>query len=215
MKSKLILCLALALSGVLTSISSTAQDTAALFPIIENGKPAFIDQAGAIIIQPNADWLPTGIEGKHFVEGLEPVQIRWKPGMVDGSKWGFLNTNGTFEIEPQFTLALPFSEGLAPVRDVYNRYGYKYGYIDHAGKYVIAPQFEEAFAFSEGLAQVGDTNHLMGFIDRSGKWVVTPRYRAFSRHSNFSEGLACVETNDVATNASVENSNANLQFKWG
>jgi len=105
--------------------------------------------------------------------------------MTNGLKWGYLDEKGKFAIEPQFTLATPYAEGLAAVRGVFNRYGYKYGYIDHTGKYVIMPQFEEAFGFSEGLAQVGDTNHLMGFIDRSGKWVIKPQFRAFSRHSKF------------------------------
>ena len=44
MKPKLILCLALVLNGGLTS--SNAQNNPALFPIIENGKPGFIDQTG-------------------------------------------------------------------------------------------------------------------------------------------------------------------------
>jgi WG containing repeat len=213
MKSKLILFLALVLSGGLTS--SNAQNIPALFPIIEDGKSGFIDQTGTVIIPTNTDWLPNlPLEGKHFVEGLEPAQTRWKPGMVGGSKWGYLNAKGKFEIEPQFTLATSYSEGLAAVRDVYNRYGYKYGYISHAGKYVIMPQFEEAFGFSEGLAQVGDTNHLMGFIDRSGKWVIKPQFRSFSRHSNFSDGLACVPTNDVTLKFPFE-SGSNPEFKWG
>jgi hypothetical protein len=134
MKPKLILCLALVLSGGLTS--SNAQNNPALFPIIENGKPGFIDQTGTLIIPTNTDWLPNlSLEGKHFLDGLEPAQTRWKPGMVGGSKWGYLDKKGKFSIEPQFTLATPYSEGLAAVRDVFNRYGYKYGYIDHTGKY--------------------------------------------------------------------------------
>src|SRR5581483_4450074 len=48
----------------------------------------------------------------------------------------------------------------------------------------------------------------------SGKWVIKPRFRALSRHSNFSEGLACVPTNDVTMKYPFE-SGANPQFKWG
>jgi HEAT repeat protein len=206
MKSKLILCLALVLSGGLTS--SNAQNNPALFPIIENGKPGFIDQIGKVIIQPNTDWFSSTLEGKHFVEGFEPAQTRWRPDMTNGLKWGYLNTEGKFTIAPQFTLTTPFSEGLAAVRDRF------YGYVDHTGKFVIQPQFEEAYGFSEGLAQVGDTNHLMGFIGRNGKWIVPPRYRAFSPHSNFSDGLACVPTNDVTMKYPFE-SGTDTKFKWG
>jgi WG containing repeat len=144
MKSKLILCLALVLSGGLTS--SNAQNNPALFPIIENGKPGFIDQIGKVIIQPNTDWFSSTPEGKHFVEGFEPAQTRGRPGMTNGLKWDYLNTEGKFAIAPQFTLTTPFSEGLAAVRDRF------YGYVDHTGKFVIQPQFEEAYGFSEGLA---------------------------------------------------------------
>jgi len=67
MKHKFILCLALVLSGGLTSISSSAQDAAALFPIIKNRKAGFIDQTGALIISSSSDWLPNlQLEGKHF-----------------------------------------------------------------------------------------------------------------------------------------------------
>lgn len=241
MNFKFILCLALVLSGGLLPLcSSSAKDVPALFPITEI-RPAFvstnasastnaasmenwlknihiscgfIDQSGAVVIPPNSNWWPMLAEEGCFAEGLEPMQTQWKPGMTNGNKFGYLNAKGEFAIAPQFSLALPFSEGLAAVRDVFNRYGYKYGYIDLTGKYVIMPQFEEAFGFSEGLAQVGDTNHLMGFIDRSGKWVVKPQFRAFSRHSNFSEGLACVPTNDVTMNFPFD-SNSNPDFKWG
>ena len=228
MKPKLLLCLALVLSGGLQSFYSSAKGTTALFPITEINPGSaltnmasaftddstfehwiisygFIDQSGAIAIPPNTNWWPNmHLEDRHFVEGLEPVQMRWTPGMTNGLKWGYLNTEGKFAIAPQFTLTTPFSEGLAAVREGL------YGYVDHTGKFVIQPQFEEAYGFSEGLAQVGDTNHFMGFIDRSGKWVITRRYPAFSPHSNFSEGLAC-----IATNCDPTNDVLNPQFKWG
>lgn len=215
---KFLLCIIIVLSGGLVSACAAE---AALFQIaeIENlnhktnfdeiGKAVvkigFIDQTGKVIIPPNTNWFfGSPSEDKHFVEGLEPAQTRWHPGMTNGLKWGYLNTEGKFAIAPQFTLTTPFSEGLAAVRQRF------YGYIDHTGKFIIPPQFEQAYGFSEGLAEVCDTNHLMGFIDRSGQWVVPPRYRAFSPYSNFSEGLACVATNCGPTNDAL-----NTQFKWG
>jgi HEAT repeat protein len=131
--------------------------------------------------------------------------------MAAAWKFGYMDTNGKIAIEPRFSLASPFSEGLAAVRDEHGRYGY----IDHTGRYVMAPQFEEAFAFSDGVAQVGDTNHLAGFIDRKGHWVVTPRYSSFSRGSSFAEGLACVETNVPAIRPPVAGDGADLPLKWG
>jgi WG containing repeat len=219
MNPSLILGLVLVLSGELVSIHATE---IILFPIIENLQIGFIDQTGKIVIQPSTNWLwMQPLEGKHFVEGLEPAQTRWKPGITNdtkwGHEWGYLNIEGKFAIAPQFTLTTSFSEGLAAVRDRF------YGYVDHTGKFVIQPQFEEAYGFSEGLAQVGDTNHLMGFIDRSGKWVIAPRYHFFSPHSNFSEGLACIATNDVTLKHPIESddhphpleNDDTQKFKWG
>ena len=57
---------------------------------------------------------------------------------------------------------------------------------------------------------MGDTNHLMGFIDRNGEWIITRQYAAFSPHSNFSEGLAC-----IATNCGPTSDVLNTKFKWG
>ena len=189
----------------------------ALFPVVVFGKESaskqlnpgeiqtgFIDASGKLAIPLHTNWWSRNDGATHFAEGLEPMQVKWQPGRVGIGQWGYLNAAGEFAIEPQFTLALPFAEGLAPVRDKNG----KYGYIDHAGKYVIAPQFEEAFAFSEGLAQVVHTNHLMGFIDRTGQWIIKPQFPAFSPHSNFSGDLACVETNETPQATDPE-------FKWG
>jgi len=237
MKCKFVLVLALALSGgLLSSCISGAKKVTALFPITEispafvftnlasastnaagmeswlkkiNISCGFIDQSGAVVIPPSSNWCVEEGQG-HFAEGLEPMQTRWKPGMTNGlNNYGYLDTKGNFAIAPQFSLALPFSEGLAAVRSLHG-----FGYIDRAGKFVIAPQFDYAYGFSEGLAQVVDTNHLMGFIDRSGKWVIQPQFRCSARCSIFSEGLACVPTNDVTMKFPFEG-NSNPEFKWG
>ena len=163
MKPKLLPGLALVLSGGLLSLcSSSAKDVTALFPITEinpgsaltNRATAFtnnstfenwiisygfIDQSGAIAIPPNTNWLPNlntedRYQDRYFVEGLEPVQMRWTPGMTNGFKWGYLDEKGKFAVEPQFSDARSFYEGLAAVLDCSGRYGCKYGYIDHTGK---------------------------------------------------------------------------------
>jgi len=236
MHPKPILGLALVLGGGLASLASGSPAAPTLFPITEIS-PAnifthltasttnadvtddwfkkikiscgFIDASGAKVIPPSTNWFPTHEVGKPFAEGLEPMQIRWQPGQPFGNQFGYLNAQGQFAIAPQFSLARRFSEGLAAVR---TRQGY--GYIDHAGQFVIPPQFAGANGFSEGLAQVVATNNLMGFIDRHGNWVVKPQFRASSRQSDFSEGLACVPTNDATLQFPFA-SGTNPEFKWG
>ena len=95
---------------------------------------------------------------------------------------------GKFVINPQFDIALDFSEGLAPVRIGEIRTG-KWGFIDKQGKIVINPQFDVANFFNGGLAavKVGDK---WGFIDKQGKIVINPQ---FDEANSFDGGLAAVE----------------------
>jgi hypothetical protein len=149
----------LALVAGFARISSGADKAPALFPITEFGpnwpqpgsiKGGFIDQTGAVVVPPSSDIFPPHHfhNEAYFSEGLEPVEVqvntKWPP-----LAWGYMDTKGNFAIEPQFGLALPFSEGLAAVR-VKNGFGY----IDSTGKFVIPPQFEQAGPFVDDLAAV-------------------------------------------------------------
>jgi len=62
---------------------------------------------------------------------------------------------------------MPFSEGLARVKDANG----KQGYIDKTEKVVIPCQWEWAYAFREGLANVKDANGKWFKIDKTGKVV--------------------------------------------
>ena len=104
--------------------------------------------------------------------------------VVDGLG-GYIDSRGSIIVEPQYEVALPFSEGLAGVRmDGLS------GFIDETGKTVITPQFDNVGlgGFSEGRAavQVGDQ---WGYIDTKGQMVVQAQF--FSA-GQFHEGLAAV-----------------------
>lgn len=69
---------------------------------------------------------------------------------TDG-KWGYVDKEGNYVINPQFDAAYTFSDNGLAVVEVNN----KYGYIDKKGNYVINPQFDDANYFtSDGLAVV-------------------------------------------------------------
>ncbi|MDY6784551.1 MAG: WG repeat-containing protein [Cyanobacteriota bacterium] len=88
---------------------------------------------------------------------------------------GYIDSTGKVIIEPQFSGAFDFSEGLAAVFiDVFrnDKYRYKYGYIDSTGKVVIPPQFKVAFPFSNRRAAV-EIEGKMGYIDKAGKVVIS------------------------------------------
>jgi hypothetical protein len=89
-------------------------------------------------------WLYLKAEG--FSEGLAAVSIN--------DKWGYINKNGEFLIEPRFNEALPFTDGLAfvkvggydadAVNDVVGGFEAegKWGYINKAGSYIWSPQID-------------------------------------------------------------------------
>ncbi|MFA4903518.1 MAG: WG repeat-containing protein [Desulfobaccales bacterium] len=147
---------------------------------IEHGKLGYIDKAGKTIIPPQYN------DTQPFSEGLAAVKLE--------DKYGYIDRSGKMVIPPQFSDAGPFSEGLAPVQ--IDSHGDQEGYIDKSGKLVISGgEFSAARAFSEGLAAVRGKNDKYGFIDKTGKFVIPPRY---DRVSDFSEGLAAVQSFDVS-----------------
>ncbi len=66
-----------------------------------------------------------------------------------GGKWGFIGTDGSYVIEPQYENAKSFSGGLAPVDT-----GNGWGYIDEENHLVIADDFSDAGNFIQGVAPV-------------------------------------------------------------
>ena len=101
--------------------------------------------------------------------------------------WGFIDTNGNWIIEPAYSEAREFTEGLAAVR-MFNTWGY----INNDGEWFIEPLFENAFPFEEGMAAVVFDNR-WGFIDHDGEFAIEP---VFLKASSFSEGLALVSNGD-------------------
>jgi len=58
---------------------------------------------------------------------------RLYPVVVEG-KWGYIDREGSYVIEPRFDEAKEFTEGIARVKP-----GTKTGYIDKTGRYVWNP----------------------------------------------------------------------------
>jgi len=103
------------------------------------------------------------------------------------SKWGFIDQTGRIVVEPKYTAAGDFSEGLAAVKvgGTHARGG-TWGFIDRTGRQVVECTFDAAEAFSEGLAAVR-VGEKWGFIGRDGKLRMQPQ---FEWAGAFHEGLA-------------------------
>jgi len=104
-----------------------------------------IDTTGEVVL--GGDFVECG----NFAEGVFPAAVN-----KDGKTlWGFMDGQGNWAIEPKFTSALSFSEGLAGAQSADNSL---WGYIDNTGDWVLEPVYEGVSDFSEGLAGVHGGN---------------------------------------------------------
>jgi hypothetical protein len=87
--------------------------------------------------------------------------------IVDGiNKWGFINKNGDYVINPIFDEVGTFQNGLAAYRA-----DNKWGFINKNGKVQITAQFKDVKYFSEEKAPVTNDNKLWFYIDKHGNKI--------------------------------------------
>jgi hypothetical protein len=191
-------------SAVTASTQTTAaQEVVGLYPVSVDGKWGYIDQTGAIRIQPRFD------HADGFSDALAMV------GVVEGGmqKCGYIDPSGALVIQPQFEAAGPFSDGMAAVGTVGtdSAEDFRYGYIDKTGAVVIPIQYQGfvrgAPKFSNGLCVVAveddgpppsvtstslvveSNSRHYGYMDKTGSIVIDAQ---FGLAGEFSEGLAMV-----------------------
>lgn len=120
--------------------------------------------------------------------------------MRQGDVWGYADSTGRVVIKPQFSVAHPFSEGLAlvwtggvPITDSFVKSFVKMGFIDQTGRWKIRSRLWYYFYddFSEGLTPFRKNLSGWGYIDRAGKTAIRPH---FQWAGPFTEGSAPVMT---------------------
>lgn len=105
-------------------------------------------------------------------------------------KWGFIDKEGKYVINPQFKEACLFSDGLALVQAQDG----KYGYISEDGKFTINPTYKSATIFSEDLAFVTLENGFPTCIDKTGE--VKFELKDVEEAAAFRDGFAAVKVKD-------------------
>jgi hypothetical protein len=108
---------------------------------------------------------------------------------IDEFKWGYMDGEGEFIIEPIYNWARQFQEnGLAvvTVKDLS-------GIIDKSGKYVVEPKYQSIQEFSEGRAVVVSEKGFI-VIDENGLEVTSETYNYIG---NFKEERAVISVIDT------------------
>lgn len=115
------------------------------------------------------------------------------PFQHSNGKFGYVNENHCWVIEPQFDNADYFFEDLASVT-----IGGKKGYIDRKGNFVINPRFDIAFFFSDGLAKVKIFNdEHTTYIDKFGNAIIRIPSRYWTE--DFKNGFAVIKNRNLQT----------------
>lgn len=175
------------------------------------GKYGYIDPKGELVI-PNTyaaandfsqarAFVVTTASGKERgliidTAGEEVADMKLKRGTIfsedyavlkmGAELYGYVTREGNTAFSATFERAMPFSEGLAAVRQ-----NGKWGYINTRGEFVIEPQYADARQFSEGLAAVMASKDIRyAYIDAEGNEVIAAKYE---EAEPFSGGCAIVK----------------------
>lgn len=133
-----------------------------------DGKRGYINKNDDFVIQPQ-DLL---IFLFNVSEGMIPFHMKTS-GEKQPDIAGYLDRKGKVAINPSFSFAAPFYEGLAVVETSNGLYGC----IDHSGNFVIPP-CDYAFIglFFRGGRLAVMKNDKCGYMDKTGKIVIEPKY---------------------------------------
>lgn len=112
----------------------------------------------------------------------------------NGSEFEYIDQEGKIIINPQFSRAAMFRDGLALVKS--SGENEKWGFISEDGKFAISPNYKDASCFSEGLAWVVAENGAPTAIDSKGQVKIT--LQDAQNVKIFSEGLAAFSVADNA-----------------
>jgi hypothetical protein len=194
---------------VITPTYSAAGDfSEGLARVQVNGKWGYIDKKGNMVIQPQFQlcyefkngyaqaqqknlWGLIDKTGKFVIKPTH-YSLTDYTGKVLGaqktvfSEWNLMDIHESAISLKGFGKIGNFGNGLAPARNVED----KWGYINEKGDWIIQPQYSNAHTFNEYSAAVEVDFSKWGFINPKGEFVIEPQY---DRHAVFKNGIAIVE----------------------
>jgi hypothetical protein len=150
------------------------------------GQDGYVSQGGKFVPLPEG---ASGLYSEPFYEGLAAVPTI--KGVSSGFRFGFLDKEGHWAIEPRFSAVLPgsdpienrvgFKDGIATVLVGTSRNDVRLGWIGKDGQWAIKPRFNGGgigFMMDVAPARTGQKAGLGlgGFIDKTGQFVIDPEY---------------------------------------
>ena len=158
---------------------SACGSPAALLAVVKYGLWAYIDRTETVVQGYYPDYLNSEF-WSFSANGLAPIVSldQDEENKKYFGKYGYINEDGAFVIEPQFQYALPFSfytsNSVAGVRDEATE---KWGVIDENGNYIVEPQYFVVLTMcsTDGYLVVKKDDKY-GVIDREGHEVIPCQY---------------------------------------
>lgn len=136
----------------------------------------------------------------------------------NGDEYQYIDREGKIIINPQFSEATVFRNGLALVKTSGDSNDRAWGYIDETGKYTINATYHDATVFSEEIAWVVAKNQAPIAINTKGETIF--ELKEAERVKIFKEGLAAfmIEEEDGETKWGFVDTSGNIkinpQFKF-
>ena len=136
---------------------------------------------------------------------LQYVKREGRKFRASNGKWGLVDEDGVFIVEPQYDYMDVFNEGMVAVKK-----NGKYGYMNKYGQLIVPLEYDSARHFSNGMGPVMK-NGLWGFANLEGKLVVPVQYNDIGLFD--SDGYAYVETNQYTARVDKQGNEYNKKMK--
>ena len=157
----------------------------------ENADGGYIDKTGKIAIPQQF------YDVSDFSEGLAAVAVTSGGTSRPSVLYGYINPKGEWVIEPQYTVARAFQNGIARV----SKNG-KIGYIDQNGREIVKPRYDWGSDFYEGKAFVKEKDGRVFLIDTTGKHL--KQITEGRQISDLGNGVFTVQVTESSVSGHVE-----------
>ncbi|MGI6668723.1 MAG: WG repeat-containing protein [Acetivibrionales bacterium] len=144
----------------------------------EAGEDAESTAAGLVSPQIESYASPDGVHIGEEKNATEPGIYPALENYLGDSKWGYIDSRGSFVIEPKFSEARRFQPNQRAVVGISG----KYGIINSSGKYIAEPIYENINEYSEKLAVARESGGYV-VLDENGN-AVSEKYYYISDYKN-------------------------------